>query len=136
MAVKAIQVSSLLRHLLTADEVLFGDPPLFFKQLEQELMHPYYPEIVLGWHSTRPELLSLTDYHLDYSLHEAPVISNDGFDDTNESPTESYYIVCGSTFPAPHTTYGTTRRPRTHQFFTARKRSSTRYIQTTAHFPN
>jgi S-DNA-T family DNA segregation ATPase FtsK/SpoIIIE len=93
MAVKAIQVSSLLRHLLTADEVFFGDPPLFFKQLEQELMHPYYPEIVLGWHTTRPELLSLTDYHLDYSLHEAPVISNDGFDDTNESPTETSSLI-------------------------------------------
>jgi S-DNA-T family DNA segregation ATPase FtsK/SpoIIIE len=93
MAVKAIQVASLLRHLLTADEVLFGDPPLFFKQLEQELIHPYYPEIVLGWRTTRPELLSLTDYHLDYSLHEASVISNDGFDDTNESPTETSSLL-------------------------------------------
>ena len=93
MAAKAVQVSSLLRHLLTADEVLFGDPPLFFKQLEQELAHPYYPEIVLGWQTTRPELLSLTDYHLDYSLHEAPVISNDGFDDTNESPTETSSLI-------------------------------------------
>jgi S-DNA-T family DNA segregation ATPase FtsK/SpoIIIE len=93
LAVKAIQVASLLRHLLTADEVLFGDPPLFFKQLEQELRHPYYPEIVLGWHTTRPELLSLTDYHLDYSLHEAPVISNDGYDDTNESPTETSSLI-------------------------------------------
>jgi S-DNA-T family DNA segregation ATPase FtsK/SpoIIIE len=93
MAAKALQVASLIRHLLTADEVLFGDPPLFFKQLEQELAHPYYPEIVLGWQTTRPEILSLTDYHLDYSLHEAPVISNDGFDDTNESPTETSSLI-------------------------------------------
>jgi DNA segregation ATPase FtsK/SpoIIIE, S-DNA-T family len=93
MGAKALQVSSLLRHLLTADEVLFGDPPLFFKQLQEELAHPYYPEVVLGWQTTRPELLSLTDYHLDYSLHEAPVISNDGYDDTNESPSETSSLI-------------------------------------------
>jgi S-DNA-T family DNA segregation ATPase FtsK/SpoIIIE len=93
MAAKSLQVSSLLRHLLTADEVLFGDPPLFFKQLEEELAHPYYPEVVLGWQATRPEIISLTDYHLDYSLHEAPVISNEGFDDTNESPTETSSLI-------------------------------------------
>lgn len=93
MGAKSLQVSSLLRHLLTADEVLFGDPPLFFKQMEVELAHPYYPEIVLGWQTTRPELLSLTDFHLDYSLHEAPVVSNDGYDDTNESPSETSSLV-------------------------------------------
>lgn len=93
MGAKALQVASLLRHLLTADEVLFGDPPLFFKQLQEELAHPYYPEIVLGWQATRPELLSLTDYHLDYSLHETPVISNDGYDDTNESPSETSSLI-------------------------------------------
>jgi len=93
MANKALQVASLLRHLLTADEVFFGDPPLFFKELEAELVHPYYPEIVLGWHATKPELLSLTDHHLDYSLHESPVISNDGCDDTNESPSETASLI-------------------------------------------
>lgn len=93
IANKANQVASLLRHLLTADEVFFGDPPLFFKELEQELAHPYYPEVVLGWHEQKPELLSLTDHHLDYSLHEAPVINNDGFDDTNESPSETSTLI-------------------------------------------
>ena len=93
LANKALQVSSLLRHLLTAEDVFFGDPPLFFKELEAELAHPYYPEIVLGWHDKKPELLSLTDDHLDYSLHESPVISNDGFDDTNESPAETSTLI-------------------------------------------
>lgn len=93
MANKAMQVSSLIRHLLTADDVFFGDSPLFFKELEQELVHPFYPEIVLGWFATKPELLSLTDHHLDYSLHEAPVISNDGYDDTNESPSETSELI-------------------------------------------
>lgn len=93
MANKALQVSSLLRHLLTADNVFFGDAPLFFNQLETELAHPYYPEIVLGWHEKKPEMLSLSDHHLDYSLHESPVISNDGFDDTNESPAETSTLI-------------------------------------------
>ncbi|MCI0364954.1 MAG: hypothetical protein L0219_13835 [Phycisphaerales bacterium] len=93
MANKALQVASLLKHLLTADSVFFGDPPLFFKELEAELAHPYYPEIVLGWHDKKPEMLSLTDHHLDYSLHESPVVSNDGFDDTNESPVETSALI-------------------------------------------
>jgi DNA segregation ATPase FtsK/SpoIIIE, S-DNA-T family len=93
MATKANQVASLVRHLLTADQVLFGDTALFFRELEQELSHPYYPEIVLGWHTTKPELLSLTDHYLDYSLHEAPVIVNDSFDETNESPSETSSLI-------------------------------------------
>lgn len=93
VANKALQVAALIRHLLTADKVFFGDPPLFFKELEAALSHPYYPEIVLGWHGTKPELLSLTDHHLDYSLHEMPVISNDGFDDTNENPSETSALL-------------------------------------------
>jgi DNA segregation ATPase FtsK/SpoIIIE, S-DNA-T family len=93
MASKALLVSSLIRYLLTADDIFFGDGPLFFKELEQELVHPFYPEVVLGWFATKPELLSLTDHYLDYSLHEAPVISNDGYDDTNESPTETSSLI-------------------------------------------
>ncbi len=93
IANKTNQVASLVRHLLTAEEIFFGDPLLFFKELEQELSHPYYPEIALGWCGAKPELLSLTDHHLDYSLHEAPVISNDGFDDTNESPSETSALI-------------------------------------------
>lgn len=93
MANKTLQVAALVRHLLTAESVFFGAPPLFFKELEQELSHPYYPEVVLGWHGKKSELLSVTDHHLDYSLHESPVISNDGFDDTNESPAETSSLI-------------------------------------------
>jgi S-DNA-T family DNA segregation ATPase FtsK/SpoIIIE len=92
-AAKASQIAALVRHLLTAEEVYFGDPPLFFKELEQELSHAYYPELVLGWNATKPELLSLTDHHLDYSLHESPVVNNDGNDDTNESPAETSALI-------------------------------------------
>lgn len=93
IANKALQAAALVKHLLTAESVFFGDPPLFFKELEAELSHPYYPEIVLGWHGKKPELLSLTDHHLDYSLHESPVINNDGYDDTNENPSETSELV-------------------------------------------
>jgi len=94
---KALQVASLMRHLLTADDILFGDAPLFFKELEHELVHPFYPEIVLGWLETKPELLALTDYHLEYSLHESPVVSNDGDDETNESPSETSALIVNLT---------------------------------------
>lgn len=97
MANKALQVAALMRHLLTAESVFFGSPQLFFKELGQELSHPYYPEVVLGWHDRKPELLSLTDHHLDYCLHESPVISNNGFDDTNESPAETSSLIVGLT---------------------------------------
>ncbi|MDR4485562.1 MAG: FtsK/SpoIIIE domain-containing protein [Nitrospirales bacterium] len=93
MGNKALQVASLLRHLLTAENVYFGDPPLFFKELKEELAHPYYPEIVLGWNEKKPELLSLTDHHLDYSLHESPFISKDDYDETNENPSETSRLI-------------------------------------------
>lgn len=90
---KAEQVASFVRHLLTAKEVFFGDTRLFFKDLAQELAHPYYPEVVLGWLESRPELLSLSDTVLDYSLHEVPVLREDGTDDTNENPAEGSACV-------------------------------------------
>jgi S-DNA-T family DNA segregation ATPase FtsK/SpoIIIE len=93
IANKALQVASLVKYLLTAEQIYFGDPPLFFKELKEELLHPYYPEIVMGWRDRKPELLSLTDHYLDYSLHEFPIISNNGLDDTNENPVETSSII-------------------------------------------
>jgi len=93
IAYKARQISSLLKHLLVSKEIFFGDPRLFFKELKEELEHPYYPEIVLGWDQNRPELLSLTDYYLDYSLHESPIASNNGSDHTNENPNVSSSLI-------------------------------------------
>jgi S-DNA-T family DNA segregation ATPase FtsK/SpoIIIE len=60
MAAKASQIAALVRHLLTADEVYFGDPPLFFKELQQELSHAYYPELVLGWNATKRVVVPTT----------------------------------------------------------------------------
>jgi DNA segregation ATPase FtsK/SpoIIIE, S-DNA-T family len=85
---KAELVAELVKELLSAKNIDFGDPRLFFKDIEQELAHPFYPEVVLGWQQKQPELLALTDTVGDYTLHEPPLASNDGFDDTNENPTE------------------------------------------------
>jgi len=93
VANKARQVASLLKQLLAAEEIFLGDTRLYFKELKNELAHPYYPEIVLGWDKKEPKLLTLTDSYLDYSLHEPPVANDTGFDDTNENPTRSTNIV-------------------------------------------
>jgi len=87
IARKAHIVVGLIRSLLTTEQVQFGDTRLFFKDLQQELQHPFYPEIVLGWQGDEPRLLTWTDVVGDYTLHELPVASDDGPDDTNENPT-------------------------------------------------
>jgi S-DNA-T family DNA segregation ATPase FtsK/SpoIIIE len=87
MQVKATMAVGLVRHLLTAPEVFFGDTRLYFKDLAQEISHPFYPEVVLGWWGDKPELMVTTDALLDYTLHESPVINDTEPDDTNENPT-------------------------------------------------
>jgi S-DNA-T family DNA segregation ATPase FtsK/SpoIIIE len=93
MANKALQVTSLIRYLVTAENVFFGDTKLYFEELKAELDHPYYPEIILGWKETKPELLALSDHYLDYSLHEPPIMQPEIYADTNENPSESALLV-------------------------------------------
>ncbi len=89
IAFKAQYIAGLIRHLLTADTVLFGDTRLYFEELTSELEHPFYPEVILGWNETRPEILGLSDHYMDYSLHE-PLVSNpENQSDTNENPEGS-----------------------------------------------
>lgn len=95
MQVKAQMVSGLVRHLLTAPEVLFGDTRLYFRDLAQELSHPFFPEIVLGWSGDKPELMVVSDAVQDYTLHESPVGSEHESDDTNENPTTGANCVLG-----------------------------------------
>lgn len=89
MARKAHLITNLIKFLLTLEQVQFGDPRLFFKDLQLELKHPFYPEVVLGWHGDKPSLLSLTDAVGDYTLHESPFAKDEGLDDTNENPTQA-----------------------------------------------
>jgi S-DNA-T family DNA segregation ATPase FtsK/SpoIIIE len=72
-AVKARSVAGLAAHLLSADQVNFGDSRLFFADLRAELAHPYYPEIAVGYHGAEPVLLAETSTINDYSLMERPV---------------------------------------------------------------
>lgn len=93
MQQKAVIATSLVRYLLTASEVFFGDTHLYFKDLAQELSHPFYPEVVLGWQGNKPELLVLSDSVQDYSLHESPILSDGTADDTNENPASGSACV-------------------------------------------
>lgn len=89
MVMKARWVVGLLKRLLTSDTVEFGDTRLLFKNLQEELAHPFYPELALGWSGHKPELLSLTDTVGDYSLHETATITDSDLGDTHENPTEA-----------------------------------------------
>ncbi|GAA4389494.1 FtsK/SpoIIIE domain-containing protein [Hymenobacter koreensis] len=85
--VKARRVRDLLKAYLTEEEVRFGDAGrLFFKDLREELAHPFYPEVVLGRYDSKPELLALSDTCGDYTLHESPVATDT---ETSDNPTES-----------------------------------------------
>jgi S-DNA-T family DNA segregation ATPase FtsK/SpoIIIE len=86
---KARLVADLIKQLLTMETVEFGDPRLFFTDLSIALAHPFYPEVVLGWYEQQAELLGMTDVLADYSLHESPLASHTGLDDTNENPSEA-----------------------------------------------
>lgn len=93
MVRKARLVAGLLERLLTTPQIDFGDSRLFFGDIKEELAHPFYPEVVLGWQENNPELLALTDTVGDYTLHEMPVVTNEGLDDTNENPAEAAKLV-------------------------------------------
>lgn len=86
-------VRSLVSHLLTAPDAYFGDTRLYFKDLAEDLIHPFFPELVVGWYGAKPELLTLSDTLLDYTLHEAPIADGQADDDTNENPTEGCHCV-------------------------------------------
>jgi len=95
MSCKAQRMTGLIQHLLKAPNVLFGDASLYFKEMRDELEHPYFPEIALGWRERKPELLSMTDTCMDYSLHELP-LADDGLSaDTNENPAQSAVLKSG-----------------------------------------
>ena len=94
MMVKAQQITKLLHRLLAAEEVTFGNTErFFFREIEEALAHPYYPEVVLGWDGVEPKLLSLSDTVGDYSLYEQPILTDEANNDTNESPENAANIV-------------------------------------------
>ena len=90
MAVKVARAKRLLDHLLHVPELRLGDNAgrLFFKDLAEELAHPFYPEVALSWQDSNAELLGLSDTCADYTLHEPPRTGGQSLDETNENPTE------------------------------------------------
>ncbi len=94
MMVKVQQITKLLHRLLAAEEVTFGNTErFFFREIEEALAHPYYPEVVLGWDGVEPKLLSLNDTVGDYSLYEQPILTDEANNDTNESPENAANLV-------------------------------------------
>lgn len=87
IAIKARAVGNLFKHMLESDRIEVGDERMFFQELAQEISHPYYPEIAVGYSATDPMLLVVTDSLDDYSLAELPV-SASGIAKTNEDPAE------------------------------------------------
>lgn len=72
-SIKARSLAGLFQHVLTAETVNFGDSRLFFADLRAELLHPYYPEIAVGYQGPEPVLLVETSSVNDYSLMERTV---------------------------------------------------------------
>lgn len=72
-AIKMRSVAGLTNYLLSDNDVNFGDSRLFFSDLREELGHPLYPEIAVGYDRAEPVLLAETGTVNDYSLFERPV---------------------------------------------------------------
>ncbi len=72
-AIKMRSVAGLADYLLSDKDVNFGDSRLFFSDLREELGHPLYPEIAVGYDGAEPVLLAETGTVNDYSLFERPV---------------------------------------------------------------
>ncbi len=92
-ATKAHLVCNLIKQLLSSQQVEFGDSRLYFRDLHETLIHPFYPEVALGWQENQPTLLCSTDVIGDYSLHEPALANQDGLDDTNENPADGAACV-------------------------------------------
>lgn len=86
--VKARQVIGLINYVLSTAQVDFGDQRLFFSDLKEEILNPYYPEVAVGYKGEEPVLLSITDAKNDYTLMEYP-IREDVDTQTNEDPKEA-----------------------------------------------
>ncbi|WP_336784695.1 FtsK/SpoIIIE domain-containing protein [Paenibacillus sp. MMO-177] len=87
-SVKARQVMGLINYILSTNQIDFGDQRLFFTDLKEEIISPYYPEVSVGYKGQEPVLLSVTDARNDYTLMEYP-IREDEDTQTNEDPKEA-----------------------------------------------
>lgn len=72
-AAKMRSVAGLAKYLLSPVDINFGDSRLFFADLREELGHPLFPEIAIGYDGSEAVLLAETSTVNDYSLVERPV---------------------------------------------------------------
>jgi len=77
LAVKTRRVAGLVTHILSNDNVLFGDRGIFFREFSEELAHPFYPEVAVMQRGGTPILVSESNTVNGYSLFEEPVRGND-----------------------------------------------------------
>ncbi|MDF9843744.1 MULTISPECIES: FtsK/SpoIIIE domain-containing protein [unclassified Paenibacillus] len=87
-SVKARQVIGLINYVLTSEQIDFGDQRLFFMDLKEEILNPYYPEVSIGYKGQEPILLAITDTKNDYTLMESP-LRDDNDMQTNEDPKQA-----------------------------------------------
>jgi S-DNA-T family DNA segregation ATPase FtsK/SpoIIIE len=73
LAVKTRRVAGLVTHILSNDNVLFGDRGIFFREFSEELAHPFYPEIGVAQRAGAPVLVAESSTVNGYSLLERPV---------------------------------------------------------------
>ena len=86
IAVKAGYVARLVKHLLSAESVLFGDAGLYFEELVSKC-GTLLPELSSAG-MDRPNFVPAIT-HLDYTLHESPLSDPYIYSDTNENPSGS-----------------------------------------------
>lgn len=77
LAVKTRRVAGLVNHILSNDNVLFGDRGIFFREFSEELAHPFYPEVAVVQRGGAPVLVSESSTVNGYSLLERPVQGNE-----------------------------------------------------------
>lgn len=88
-AIKARQVVEFIERLLSDDEeVKFGDSRFLFDTLREEIQHPFYPEVCIGYLNNQPYLLTVSETVNDYSLMELPIRVVDDYE-SNEDPKEA-----------------------------------------------
>jgi S-DNA-T family DNA segregation ATPase FtsK/SpoIIIE len=73
LAVKTRRVAGLVTHILSGENVMFGDRGIFFREFSEELAHPFYPEVALIARNGAPMLVSESSTVNGYSLMERPI---------------------------------------------------------------
>lgn len=87
LAVKLRRTCGLINHLLGTDHTEFGDRNIFFQEFNEELAHPFYPEIGLADRNGTSLLVSESSTENGYSLMEQPVRTDEA-DLTDVTPLE------------------------------------------------